>query len=52
MDIYGACCPAAASAAAWICNRYYDAGDFVKFNMPQAVAMTLLAWGVLEFKEV
>jgi hypothetical protein len=32
--------------------RYYDAGDFVKFNLPQAFAMTMLAWGVLEFKEV
>ncbi|WIA17948.1 hypothetical protein OEZ85_009440 [Tetradesmus obliquus] len=30
---------------------YYDAGDFVKFNLPQAFAMTMLSWGVLEFRE-
>jgi len=28
---------------------YYDAGDGVKFGLPMAGAMTLLAWGGLEF---
>jgi hypothetical protein len=40
-----------AAAAADAC-RYYDAGDFVKFNLPQAFAMAMLSWGVMEFKEV
>jgi len=26
------------------------AGDYVKFNLPQAMATTALLWGVLEFK--
>ena len=30
---------------------YYDAGDNVKFNLPQAAAMTLLAWSGIEFGE-
>jgi hypothetical protein len=30
---------------------YYDAGDNVKFNFPQAAAITLLAWSGIEFKE-
>ena len=30
---------------------YYDAGDNVKFNFPQAAAMTLLAWSGVEFAE-
>jgi len=30
---------------------YYDAGDNVKFNFPQASALTLLAWGALEWKD-
>lgn len=28
---------------------YYDAGDTVKFGLPLAVSMSLLAWGVYEF---
>ncbi|GBG81214.1 hypothetical protein CBR_g31886 [Chara braunii] len=28
---------------------YYDAGDLVKFGLPMAFSMKLLAWGVLEF---
>jgi hypothetical protein len=28
---------------------YYDAGDNVKFNFPQAAALTLLAWSGVEF---
>ena len=27
------------------------AGDYVKFNFPMAGAMTLLAWGGIDFKE-
>ena len=30
---------------------YYDAGDNVKFNFPQAAAMTLLAWSGVEFAD-
>jgi len=30
---------------------YFDAGDYVKFNFPQAAAMTMLAWGMVEFSE-
>lgn len=29
---------------------YYDAGDGVKFGLPMAGAMTMLAWGGLEFR--
>lgn len=29
---------------------YFDAGDFVKFNFPQAAALTNLAWGALSFR--
>ena len=29
---------------------YFDAGDFVKFNFPQAAALTKLAWGALNFR--
>lgn len=28
---------------------YYDAGDNVKFNLPMAFSITLLAWNVVEF---
>ena len=30
---------------------YYDAGDNVKFNFPQAATITLLAWSGIEFAE-
>ena len=30
---------------------YYDAGDNVKFNFPQASALTLIAWSGVEFAE-
>ena len=30
---------------------YYDAGDNVKFNFPQAAAITLLAWSGIDSKE-
>ena len=30
---------------------YYDAGDNVKFNFPQAAALTLLAWSGVEFAD-
>jgi len=30
---------------------YYDAGDNVKFNLPQAATITLLAWSGIEFAE-
>ena len=30
---------------------YYDAGDNVKFNFPQAASNTLLAWSGIDLKE-
>ena len=29
----------------------FAAGDFVKFNFPMASSVTVLAWGVLQFRE-
>ncbi|KAL2506293.1 Endoglucanase 25 [Abeliophyllum distichum] len=28
---------------------YYNAGDAIKFNFPQSVAMTMLSWSVIEY---
>lgn len=30
---------------------YYDAGDHVKFGMPMAFTVTMLAWGAIEFRK-
>jgi len=30
---------------------YFNGGDYVKFNFPQAAAMTMLAWGMVEFSK-
>lgn len=30
---------------------YYDGGDHVKFGFPMASSMTMLAWGVVEYKD-
>ncbi|MBD2259218.1 glycoside hydrolase family 9 protein [Pseudanabaena sp. FACHB-2040] len=30
---------------------YYDAGDHVKFNFPMASSLTMLSWGVREYRE-
>lgn len=30
---------------------YYDAGDNVKFGLPMAFTLTMLAWSVVEFSE-
>jgi hypothetical protein len=30
---------------------YYDAGDHVKFNLPQASALTMLSWGAATYKQ-
>lgn len=30
---------------------YYDAGDHVKFGLPMAFSVTMLSWGVLEFRK-
>ncbi|MEL7034214.1 MAG: glycoside hydrolase family 9 protein [Cyanobacteria bacterium J06592_8] len=30
---------------------YYDAGDHIKFGLPMASSMTLLSWGVMEYKD-
>ena len=40
---------AGADAGVDLTGGYYDAGDNVKFNFPQAAAMTLLAWSGIEF---
>ncbi len=29
---------------------YYDAGDYVKFGFPMAASMTMLSWGVVEYR--
>ncbi|CAK8690292.1 unnamed protein product [Clavelina lepadiformis] len=34
-----------------LAGGYYVSGDYVKYGFPTASAMTLLAWGFLEFKE-
>lgn len=28
---------------------YYDAGDAIKFNFPQAFSITMLSWSVIEY---
>ncbi|KAJ1427633.1 Six-hairpin glycosidase superfamily [Sesbania bispinosa] len=30
---------------------YYDAGDHVKFGLPMAFSVTMLAWGAIEFRK-
>ncbi|KAF5458306.1 hypothetical protein F2P56_022342 [Juglans regia] len=30
---------------------YYDAGDHVKFGLPMAFTVTMLSWGVIEFRK-
>jgi autotransporter-associated beta strand protein len=30
---------------------YYDAGDHVKFGLPMAATMTMLAWGVVQYRD-
>ena len=30
---------------------YYDAGDHVKFGLPMAFSVTMLAWGAIEFSK-
>ncbi len=30
---------------------YYDAGDHVKFGLPMAYSMSMLAWGAVQFKD-
>ena len=30
---------------------YFDAGDYMKFNFPQAAMLTVLAWGMAEFSD-
>jgi len=30
---------------------YYDAGDHVKFGLPMAYSVTMLAWGAIEFSK-
>lgn len=30
---------------------YYDAGDNVKFGLPMAYSVTMLAWGAIEFSK-
>lgn len=30
---------------------YYDAGDHVKFGLPMAFSVTMLAWGTIEYRK-
>ena len=39
-----------APSGAPLTGGYYDAGDFIKFGLPSAVSMSLLAWGMIEFQ--
>lgn len=39
-----------ADAGVDLSGGYYDAGDYVKFGFPMASAMTLLSWGVDEYR--
>ncbi|HVE16129.1 MAG TPA: glycoside hydrolase family 9 protein, partial [Chthoniobacterales bacterium] len=39
-----------ADAGVDLTGGYYDAGDGVKFGLPMASSMTLLAWGGIEFR--
>src|SRR5262245_56763948 len=34
-----------------LAGGFYDAGDHVKFGLPMASAMTLLAWGAVEYRD-
>ncbi|CAM6036387.1 unnamed protein product [Sphagnum compactum] len=38
------------SAGVDLTGGYYDAGDNVKFGFPMAFTVTMLAWGVIEYK--
>ena len=42
---------AGADSGVDLTGGYYDAGDNVKFNLPQAASITLLAWSGIEFAE-
>ena len=42
---------AGADAGLDLTGGYYDAGDNVKFNFPQASGLTLIAWSGIEFAE-
>ncbi|KAK1380490.1 Endoglucanase [Heracleum sosnowskyi] len=33
-----------------LAGGYYDAGDHVKFGLPMAFSVTMLSWGVIEFR--
>ena len=33
-----------------LAGGYYDAGDHVKFGLPMASALTMLSWGVVEYR--
>ena len=39
------------SSSLFTSKSLVSAGDYVKYGFPTASAMTLLAWGFLEFKE-
>jgi endoglucanase len=35
-----------------VTGGWYDAGDNVKFNLPMAWSAGVLAWSIVEFKQV
>ncbi|KAK2394470.1 endoglucanase [Trifolium repens] len=41
--------PGVSSVIKDLVGGYYDAGDAIKFNFPQAYAMTMLSWSVIEY---
>ena len=48
---YDSMVDAGADVGVDLTGGYYDAGDNVKFNFPQASALTLLAWSGVEFAD-
>jgi len=40
-----------ADAGVDLTGGWYDAGDHVKFGLPMAASTTLLAWGILEYRD-
>ncbi|KAL6864885.1 hypothetical protein ACP4OV_016036 [Aristida adscensionis] len=42
-------CPMCTNGEVDLVGGYYDAGDNVKFGLPMAFTVTMMAWGILEY---